>query len=520
MEINEENRNSAEEKISTLLDDLASLESYIRDLFSFLPSPVCLVSSAKIILEANPAFEKITGYKTEEIIGKTIDVFFDKEKTEEFFERTLKEGFIKTEETFLFDKDKNSIPVSISTILRKNEEEEVVGFFFVIFDLSEIKKTEKILKDTQLALTNMLEDVEEAKDREEQEKNKTLSIITNLADGLLFFNNEEKIDLMNSQAENFFGLGAKEIIGKSLQELDNFTDLKPLVKLLGKKIEKIFRKEILIKKNLTLEVSTVPILREKTKTGTLVILHDISREKMIERMKSEFVSLAAHQLRTPLSAIKWTMKMLIEGDLGKITKEQKEFIEKTYHSNERMIELINDLLDVTRIEEGRYLYKPMLIDFGPVAQFVVNLYKEEVEKRQLKLEFKKPEKKLPGVMLDVEKIKLAIQNLIENAIKYTPSGGTVTVALKHDKNEIELSVQDSGVGIPEDQKERVFTKFFRGANVIRMETEGTGLGLFITKNIIEAHGGRIWFESEKDKGSTFYFSLPVKKELESFLGEF
>jgi signal transduction histidine kinase len=228
-------------------------------------------------------------------------------------------------------------------------------------------------------------------------------------------------------------------------------------------------------------------------------------------MKTEFVSLAAHQLRTPLSAIKWTLRMLLDGDFGEITEEQRGFIEKTYGSNERMISLINDLLNVTRIEEGRYLYKPVLTQIENVVQFVINSFKEETRRKKIRLEFKKPRKKLPQVKVDVERIRLAINNILDNAIRYTPVGGKVTTFLKCGKKEIELQVQDTGVGIPEDQKERVFTKFFRGANVMRMATEGTGLGLFIAKNIIEAHDGRIWFESEKDKGSVFHFTLPIKK---------
>jgi len=514
-----ENKESQKEKISALLEDLVSLENYTKDLFSFLPNPVFLVSSAKIILEANPAFEKITGYKIEELIGKPIEEILNKDDVGIFFKKTLEEGLVEAEEATILNKEKKSVPVSISAMLRKNEQEEIIGFFFGLFDLTEIKKTEKDLKDAQAALTNILEDVEEAKNRAEQERNRTLAIINNLTDGLLVFDLNNKLSLINPQAEEFFGAQAKSLINKPLSELSSLPSMEKLAKLLERETEKIFRKEIEIKNNLTLEVSTIPILRREKKSGTLVILHNITRKKMIERMKSEFVSLAAHQLRTPLSAIKWTMKMLMDEDLGKISKEQKEFIEKTYRSNERLISLINDLLDVTRIEEGRYLYKPIMVDFEPVVQFVVNLYKEETEKRKIKLEFKKPEKKLPGVMLDVEKIKLAIQNFLENSIKYTPSGGQVTVSLKHDKENVELSVKDSGVGIPADQQERVFTKFFRGANVVRMDTEGTGLGLFITKNIVEAHGGKIGFSSEKDKGSTFYFSLPIKKGFENFLEE-
>jgi len=383
----------------------------------------------------------------------------------------------------------------------------------------EIKEAKELEKTTE-ALLNMLEDTERARGEAEEEKDKTLAIITNFVDGLLVFDKENKLSLINPQAEDFFGIKAAQIVGKTIPEFAGIPTLELLVGLLGREIKAIFRKELPVKENLILEVSTIPIMREEEKVGTLVILHDITREKAIERIKTEFVSLAAHQLRTPLSAIKWTLRMLLDEDLGKITKAQREFIGKTYQSNERMISLINDLLNVTRIEEGRYLYKPTLTNIENITQFVINSYKEEVEKRKLKFEFKKPKKKLPKAMVDVEKIRLVIQNLLDNAIRYTKPGGTVTVFLKHIKKEIELSVRDTGVGIPKDQQERVFTKFFRGANVMRMETEGSGLGLFITKNIVEAHGGRIWFESEEGKGTTFYFTLPAKKEFERFIEEF
>lgn len=520
MAIEKRKKKTEREKIAILLEDLTSLESYAKDLFYFLPHPVLLVSSARIILEANPAFEEITGYKTGEVIGKSMEEFFGKGRVEDLLKATFDKGFVRAEEGELFNKRGDVVLVSVSTMLRKNEKGEIVGFFLGLFDLTNIKKTERDLRDAQAALANILEDAEEARARAEEEKNKTLSIITNFVDGLLVFDKENKLSLINPQAESFFGVGRGKAVGKPILELGSLPSLEPLVKLVGKEIKGVFRKELQVKETLTLEVSTVPITRKEEELGTLVILHDITREKIIERMKTEFVSVAAHQLRTPLSAIKWTLRMLLDGDLGPLTQEQKDFIEKTYKSNERMIGLINDLLNVTRIEEGRYLYRPILLDIKSIVQSLVNLYKEEAEKKKIKIEFKKPEKSLPRLMLDKEKITLAIQNLLENAIRYTPRGGQVKVSLKHVKKEVEFSVKDTGVGIPRDQQGNIFTKFFRGANVLRMETEGSGLGLFIAKNVIEAHGGKIWFESEENVGTTFYFTIPAQEEFPGFLKEF
>jgi len=336
------------------------------------------------------------------------------------------------------------------------------------------------------------------------------AVITNFPDGLLIFDEKNNLSLINPQTETFLGVKIRDLINKSISELKNFPSFKSLVELMGLEIKKVFREEIKLAENLILEVTTLPLIKEKEKIGTLVILHDATKEKMIEKMKTEFVSLAAHQLRTPLSAIKWTLRMLLDREVGEITSEQRDFIEKTYASNERMISLINDLLNVTRIEEGRYLYKTVLTSIEPIVESVINLYKEETEKRGLKVEFKKPKEKLPQVKVDIEKIKLALQNIFANAVRYNRLGGKVTVVLNYGKKDIEVAVKDTGVGIPKDQHKKVFSRFFRASNVMRMGIEGTGLGLFIAKNIIEAHGGKIWLESEENKGSTFYFTLPVE----------
>ena len=498
------------EKTGEKNKNLTFSENYAKDLFSFLPLPVFLVGSEEEILEANLEFSKITNYSEKELLGKKIGIFFDEKNFKKILEEVSEKGCVQGKKVNIVTKGKNKIPVSVSARLIKEGGKGGLGYFIVLFDLSDIQKTEEEIKNTRLALLNMLEDTERERERAEEEKNKTLAIITNFTDGLLVFDRENKLSLISPQARSFLGVEEKEIIGKSTSELMNAPGLKELINLFGEEIKKVFREELSLKEeNLVLEVTTASFFQAKDKLGSLIILHNITREKLIERMKTEFVSLSAHQLRTPLAAIKWTLKLFLEGDLGQLTKEQREFLEKTYKSNERMISLINDLLNVTRIEEGRYVYQPLFYDICDVTQSVIDLFKEEVKIKNIKLEFKKPED-LPKILMDQEKIKLVIENFIDNAVKYTFPNGKVTVSVIRGTSEIEVRVQDTGVGIPKDQQSRVFGRFFRGSNVIRMDTEGSGLGLFLAKNIIEAHGGRIGFESESGKGSTFYFTLPFK----------
>lgn len=517
-----------QEELEILTEDFKDLKEYLEELKKVLPVAICTLTPLWIMVDANKALIDLTGYKYLEIIGQPVGfIFGDRGKLEKIKKEAEENKTVINTEMTLAARDQKRIPVNVSLVSRRDQEGNMIGFFLTIIDATATRESQnqliartKEVEDSRSALLNMLEDVEEARSSAEEEKNKTLAVVTNLTDGILVFDEENRLSLMNPLAEKFFDIKAKDLTDRSILELRAFPTLKPLTKVLTEEIGEIFRREVLVKKDLTLEISTVPVLRKKKRIGNLVILHDITREKLVERMKTEFVSLAAHQLRTPLSAIKWTLRMLLDGDLGKITEEQRDFITKTYQSNERMITLINNLLDITRIEEGRYIYKPALTEFEPIVGFVLDSCKEEAERKKIKIEFRKPKKKSSRVMVDVEKIRLAVENLLENAIKYTQAGGKVIVLLKNAPGKIELSVKDSGVGIPKDQQERVFAKFFRGANVIRMETEGTGLGLFITKNIVEAHGGKIWFESEENKGSTFYLTLPTKEEFEGFLREF
>ena len=553
-------KTKTEDLLKMTIKDLKDTETYIQELFTFLPLAICSFNPLGVIITSDLAFQNLTGYREVDVIGKRIEnLFLNKKDLNNLIKsKILKEKTNLTRKMMLLTKEGKKIPVNMAISIRRDKKGNFIGYFIALSDITAFedlrknleKKVKERTKDLEIrtqeitesktalmnmledvegsrkALMNILEDVEEARGKAEEEKNKTIVVINSLADGLLIFDSENKLLLVNPQAENFFNIKAKEIVDNSILELIKFPNLRVLINLLGVGIKGIFRKELTISENLIIEVSAVPMMIKGEKLGTLVILHEITREKIVERIKTEFVSLAAHQLRTPLSAIKWTLKMLLDGDLGEITKEQRGFLDKTYQSNERMISLINDLLNITRIEEGKYLYKPTLADFENIVHFVINSLQEEIARKKIVLDFEKPKTKLPRITIDTEKIRLVVQNLLDNAVRYTPLHGRITILLEiikfHDKDEREIifSIKDTGVGIPQDQQPRVFTKFFRGANVMRMDTEGTGLGLFISKNIVEAHGGKIWFESEERKGTTFYFTLPVKEEFGEFLKEF
>jgi len=380
----------------------------------------------------------------------------------------------------------------------------LTNFFLIIIDY----KKRNLAKEKN-SLAKQLEISEENRIKAEIGRDKTATVVRSFGDGLIILDENDKIFLINPEAKKILGLETDKLLTKPFQFMADFPKANPIISILNEGFENIYRKEVELSKDFIIELSVILLNLNRNNIGHLIVLHDISREKIIDRMKTEFVSLAAHQLRTPLSAIKWSMDMLKKGDFGGLTKKQSEIIKNIFQDNEKLISLVNSLLDVARIEEGRYLYKITLTDIKEIVMFAIDSYKNEIKERKIKIDFKEADN-LPLMMLDAEKIRMVVQNFIDNAIKYSREGGKIIIALKNDGKNIEFKVQDFGIGIPQNQQDKIFTKFFKGSNAAKIKSIRSGLGLFLSKNIIEAHGGRIWFESEENVGTTFYFSLPIK----------
>lgn len=292
-----------------------------------------------------------------------------------------------------------------------------------------------------------------------------------------------------------------------LNELYFFSVVLTMISLMG---ISTYRSGYVVRSLQTVENELLKANRELLKLN--VVYSKVNRRlKEIDQMKTEFISVASHQMRTPLSAVKWVLRMILDGDLGSLNSQQKEMLAKGYQTNERMILLINDLLNVSRIEEGRFQYRFVHMSIEEVIKNVIQELYNLIKKRNIKFKFKKLKDDIPKVNIDPQKMRLVIQNLLDNAIKFTTPGGKVVVTLDSDKDKIYFSVTDSGVGIPASQQKRIFSKFFRADNVVRMQTDGSGLGLFIVKNVIDQHQGRIWFESIEGKGTTFIISLPIQQ---------
>ena len=260
------------------------------------------------------------------------------------------------------------------------------------------------------------------------------------------------------------------------------------------------------------------LIEEQERGAQLLVRRDLEltrandRLRKLDEIKSGFISVVAHQLRTPLSGIKWTLNLLISGDIGgPLSTEQHTFMLKAYESNERMIGLVNDMLGADRIESGKvhYSFQPLqLLDLMDNVLFEVL---PQAKAKGMSIRFRERPAHLSTIRADPERIRAVLQNLIENSVKYSRSGGIIELVVREESHEIWISIKDDGIGIPKDQQQHIFERFFRARNAIKAEAEGSGLGLFIARSIIERHGGRIWFDGEEEKGVTFYFTLPIRQ---------
>ena len=250
-------------------------------------------------------------------------------------------------------------------------------------------------------------------------------------------------------------------------------------------------------------------LQEKVDEETRKLRHSNDKLRTLDETKDEFISMASHQLRTPLTSVKGYVSMVLDGDVGEITPMQRKLLNQSFVSSQRMVYLIADLLNISRLRTGKFVIEPVPTDLAKVTQGEVAQLIETAKGRGLELSYRKPDQ-FPEYMLDETKLRQVIMNFADNAIYYTPSGGHIVVELKDKPQSIELTISDDGMGVPKSEQHHLFTKFYRAPNAKRARPDGTGLGLFMAKKVILAQGGSIIFNSSEGKGSTFGFAFAKK----------
>lgn len=396
----------------------------------------------------------------------------------------------------------------------------ILGVLLIESVFKEVSQKEE-LKNLNITLEKK---VEERTKEITQSKKHIEKIIESLTIGIVEHDDSFVISRINTAAENMLGINRELIVGKKIPKSSTDLNISTVSKILyltdPENIEtKNTNKntstyEITLQEPIkkTLQVTSVPFNERTNTVGIkkyIKLIRDITKEKEIDEAKSNFISIAAHQLRTPLSAIKWVFALALSGSLGKLTKMQKEMFEKGAKSNENMIHIVNDLLDVSRIEKGIYGYNMKKNNIIDTVNEAVDDSRFTIKEKNIDFHIFTPDKDIPEFIFDKDRIKIVLRNILDNAATYTQPGGKIEISIKISGNYVVIETKDNGMGIAKKDLKKIFTKFFRTKKAIQTETDRSGLGLFIAKEIVEAHGGDIKIKSKEEEGTIVIIKLPT-----------
>ncbi|OHA84609.1 MAG: hypothetical protein A2408_03100 [Candidatus Yonathbacteria bacterium RIFOXYC1_FULL_52_10] len=405
------------------------------------------------------------------------------------------------------------------------------GFlFYTAYLESRQRQALQLMADNLRTLNETLESrVSERTEDMFRAKIHTDAIIESLTLGLIEYRGDHTVVRLNRAAEDMLGVKRETITGKQLlpadmskQELSSlgevtfFTSTEAFPKQKKGNPYEATIDEVSIDYPTRRDLQVITVLLPTAEAGHglehnfIKLVRDVTREKLVEKSKSNFITVAAHQLRTPLSAIRWAINLIIS-DSSRLTPDQISILQSGAKATEQVVTLINDLLDASQIEEGRFGYEFTSGNLADAIRAATTPFTSKAAEKPVTLEVKVPEEN-PAVTFDQKKLGMVIQNLLTNALTYTPAQGHVGVTLEYGDRFATVTIADTGVGIPADESMRIFTKFFRSKKALVMETSGSGLGLYIAKNIVERHGGHINLESQENRGTIVSFTVPLHAE--------
>jgi PAS domain S-box-containing protein len=346
------------------------------------------------------------------------------------------------------------------------------------------------------------------------EKKKSETIVESIADPIIVTNHENQILLMNQAAITVLGLRGREWFGKSLRAVIRDERWADMLKSDGPKKTDFERLDLLLtfeRNNETLyfRPRQAGILDERgVTTGVVTLLQDVTRFKNIDQMKSEFIATVSHELRTPLTSLSMSVDILSQGVLGDVSDKQKELLLAAKDDCERLRKLVKELLDMSKLESGKYETKKETLDVQRIIDEALRPLRLPFREKQIELEVL-TESDLPAISADQQQMAWVLTNLVNNALRFTEAGGRVLVKAEHVEGNVRISVSDTGKGIPPDAQDLIFEKFVQVKGSKETTPGSVGLGLAIAREVVEAHGGKIWVESQLDKGSIFYFTIPL-----------
>jgi len=489
------------------------------------------VNSNYEITTINKAGKNLLRITAKDSIGKNIKkvISIFKNKKEIPFKRWLFEKEFKNNRLTKVNLDNNiylksnlaKITFLAEITFQSFSENKVSGAVIVFRDITELKLIEEERTFSKHNLKNLLKSVYIERDNVQKEKTKLEAILNGIGDAVLAIDKQKKVIIFNPIAEKITGFklnAVENVCYNNFFDFINEATKKPITNIINAALRgetKILSDNTALitkKGNLVLiDANASPIKSEKGNIiGCIIVFRDVTEKRETERMRSDFISTVSHQLRTPLSAMKWFTEILLNGDTGHLKHEQKNVVGEIQASNQNMINFVNQMLSVSRIENDTFAINSESINLNDSVEEIIEEIMPILRKKKQNFKFNGLEDKSLKIQIDKNLLRNIIYNTLINASRYTAHNGKISLAIKRkNKKCLLFEIKDNGIGIPKKEYHKLFKKFSRGSNAINYEASGTGLGLYIIKSILNLIGGKIWFKSKEGKGATFFFTLPI-----------
>ena len=489
---------------------LKETRDYLNNIIASSADTITVVDMKGIVRDWNKGAEGIMGYRADEVVGTSNRKFFaDPKEADRIMELVQREGEIKDYRTVVLRKDGKPIHISMSAAVLKDKKGVPIGTVRVSRDITKVVELEARIK---------------------AERDNLNLIFESMVDGVYVVSEDYKVEFMNKVLRHEFGNRVGDICYKVFHNREKPC---PLCKLQEVMKGKTARWEWNSRRmNKTYDLIETPLKNADGTVSKLTIFRDITERKKAEeeiqklnrelelkvvdleevtRMKSDFLSLTSHELRTPLTPMQAQLQMLQEGYMGRLNEKQEDSIEVILRNLTRLDKLINDILDISRIEAGRIKMSFASMSLNDTVMEAIKMQEPFAKKKDLKISARLAE--LPNIIGDAERLRQVISNLLNNAIKFSEKSAEVVVETKQVGDDVLFCITDYGIGISKTDIGKLFKPFSQIDGSMGREHGGSGLGLAIAKGIIQAHSGKIWVESESGRGSTFYFSIPIKQKI-------